>query len=124
MDRDETTRLRRGEARPGKGYADEPEISSWDRPLLETPGGRSADRDPADRDITDDETRRDDVGAVPRSAVTGAHEPSTGAVETPDGLDETGEVTRRAAEDIGTGPGREDREDETPVFERGGLPKA
>lgn len=119
MDRDETR------ARPpGKGFADQGQVSDADRPLLETPGGRSAERDPADRSDFDDEARRRDVGAVPRSAVTGAHQPGTGADETADGLSETEEATRRAAEDIATGPGGEDRDDDTPVFERGGLPKA
>lgn len=120
MDRDETR------ARPpGKGFADQAQVTDADRAALETPGGRSADRDPADRSDFDDEVRRRDVGAVPRSAVTGAHQPGTGADETEDGLSETEEALRRAAEDIATGPGEEDREGgDTPVFERGGAPKA
>ncbi|RAI40401.1 hypothetical protein [Rhodoplanes roseus] len=116
MDRDETARTKP----PGKGFADQAEVIAQDRPVLETPTGRSAERDPADRTGFDDEAHRDDVGAVPRSAVTGAHEPGTGANEQ-DGLDETSETVRRAAEDIGTGPGDEDRPADTPVFERGGL---
>lgn len=119
MDRDETTRP----APSRTAFADRAEVSDGDRPLLETPGGRSAERDPADRSDFDDEARRIDVGAVPRSTVTGRHEPGTGGQETEDGLSETEEAIRRAAEDIATAPGEEDRGDEIPVFERGGLPK-
>ncbi len=55
------------------------------------------------------------VGAKPRSNVTGRHDPGSGANETVDGLSDTEEMTRRAAED--TAPGTRDRD--TPVFDRG-----
>ena len=120
MDRDETDRIKN----PDRRYADQADVIGSDRPVLETPGGRSVDRDPADRSDSDDEARRQDVGAIPRSAVTGAPEPGMGGAETEDGLSETEEAIRRAAEDISTGPGEEDRPGDIPVFERGGMPKA
>ena len=42
------------------------------------------------------------------------------ANETLDGLNDTDELTRQAAEDIPTG--RNERDDDVPVFERGGMP--
>jgi hypothetical protein len=88
--------------------------------LLETPAGRENDCGSSDKTtVANREIRRNDVGARPRSQITGQHEPGTGAVETEDGLDERSEALRRAAEDLPTGGGREDRPRETPVFERG-----
>lgn len=118
MDRDESAAARRRTAR----YADEPELGPADRAALEAPAGEDLDESSRPENPTDDAVRRNDVGAVPRSAVTGRHDPGSGADET-DGHDATTEATRRAAEDVSTGDGTEDRPRETPVFERGGLPK-
>jgi len=54
------------------------------------------------------------VGAVPRSTVTGAHQPGMGADETEDGLSGTEEAARRAAEDETEADDFED----LPVFDR------
>ncbi len=99
-------------------YANESEVDERDRVLMETPMGRDNDQGASDRDsISNNDLRRSDVGARPRSLVTGRHDDGVGANETQDGLDPTGEATRRAAEDIGSGEGVEDRR-ETPVFDR------
>lgn len=111
---------RRRPAPPSSRYGNEGEVAARDAPLLETPAGRENDHGAGDpRSAAADAVRRKDVGATPRSAITGRHDPGTGANETRDGLDATGEDLRRAAEDRPTGGGREDRPRETPVFERG-----
>lgn len=90
-----------------------------DAPLLETPVGREDDHGRADYGhLNNDEVERP-VGARPRSWTTGKHDEGAGANETSDGLDERGEDARRLAEETPTGTGREDREPELPVFERG-----
>jgi len=117
MDRVEKSRARK---RQSGRYANKAEVASRDRPLLETPAGRSDDAGldaHGNPTIADAEVHRGDVGAVPRSEVTGAHEPGTGD-ETIDGLDETEEAVRIAAEDTPIGSGREDRRADLPVFEK------
>jgi hypothetical protein len=58
---------------------------------------------------------------VPRSIVTGAHDPGSGANETIDGLSGTEESTRQAAEDEAPGTADVDTDaDDTPVFDRAG----
>src|SRR4051812_39347569 len=60
------------------------------------------------------------IGAEPRSAITGRHEPGTRANETADGLSGTEEAVRRAAEDEPETEGF----DELPVFDRAeSMPK-
>src|SRR4051794_23199379 len=60
------------------------------------------------------------IGAEPRSAVTGRHEPGTGANEPADGLSGNEEATRQAAED----EPETDGFDELPVFDRAeAMPK-
>lgn len=61
-------------------------------------------------------TSRPDIGARPRSEITGKHDEGSGANETIDGLDEMAESIRHAAEDIPTGA-RNSLED-LPVFDR------
>lgn len=111
---------RRKPGPPDSPYANEPEVAPRDAALLETPAGRQNDCGTADRrSVANREIERKDVGARPRSEITGQHDAGSGANETVDGLDARGEATRRAAENLPTGGGREDRVRETPVFERG-----
>jgi hypothetical protein len=60
---------------------------------------------------------RQPVGARPRSAVTDRHQPGTGDEETEDGLSETDEATRDAAEGIAETPSGDD-----PVFDEAEAP--
>jgi hypothetical protein len=114
---DRTERRKAGP--PSSPYANEPEIAPRDAPLLETPAGRENDCGTADRrSVANRDIARGDVGAHPRSEITGQHDEGAGANETKDGLDERSEDARRAAEDRPAGGGREDRPRETPVFER------
>jgi hypothetical protein len=100
-------------------YADEPEISEWDRPLLETGMGRNDDRGLSSRgNAMDADVHNVPIGAEPRSEVTGAPDPGT-TNETEDGLDEIEEGVRLSAEDTPTGDGREDAPSELPTFEQG-----
>lgn len=67
---------------------------------LQTPAGREDGAGGAGGpDPVEGEARAIDVGAVPMSEITGAPDPGT-THETIDGLDETEEATRRAAEDF------------------------
>jgi hypothetical protein len=60
------------------------------------------------------------IGAEPRSAITGRHQPGMGANDTTDGLSGTEEAIRQAAEDESEADGL----DELPVFDRAGsMPK-
>ena len=63
-----------------------------------------------------DEANRTDVGARPRSEITGKHDEGSGANETIDGLDEMAESVRHNAEDIPTGT--VDTLEDLPVFDR------
>ena len=97
MDRKET-------AEPKSDFANEREIDSGTARALGGRTGREAAQ-PA---------------GMPRSTVTGAHDPGTGANET-DGLSGTEEMTRRAAEDDAPSIADGDAtEDDTPVFDRAG----
>jgi len=103
-------------------HAELREVSSRDAPLLETPAGRADDDGASDpTSPANDEIHRQDVGATPRSAVTDRHEPGMGAEENEDGLTDSEEAVRHAAEDVGTGDGTEDRRD-MPVFDRADAP--
>ena len=99
------------------------EVSSRDAPLLETPTGCADDDGASDpTSPANDEIHRQDVGATPRSAVTGRHQPGMGGEETEDGLIRTArKPIRHAAEDVGTGDGTEDRRD-MPIFDRADAP--
>lgn len=110
MDRKET-------AAPKSEFANEREIDSGTARTLGGPTGRE-DNPNADPNIAAEDMKQP-VGAVPRSAVTGAHDPGTGANETADGLSDIEEMTRQEAED--DAPGLADvnaEEDDTPVFDR------
>jgi hypothetical protein len=91
------------------------EINEGDRTLLDTAQGRENDQGVDRSSLAMHDGRRRDVGAQPRSEVTAYH--LSGEEETPDGLDETEESVRAAAEDSATGEA--DRESDLPVFERG-----
>jgi len=102
-------------------FANEPEISDRDRPLLTTPAGREPGTYNEKPGPADDELADKIVGAQPRSAVTD-HPDQGGDEETSDGLNAQSEAIRSAIEDE---PVREDspRSDErTPVFDRGEAP--
>jgi hypothetical protein len=60
---------------------------------------------------------RQPVGARPRSAVTDRHQPGTGDEETDDGLSETDEAVREAAEGI-----VDNANDDQPVFDEAEAP--
>ncbi|MDQ2082532.1 hypothetical protein RA307_20285 [Xanthobacteraceae bacterium Astr-EGSB] len=103
-------------------YAELREVSPRDAPFLETPAGRADDDGASDpTSPASDEIHRQDVGATPRSTVTGRHQPGMGGEETEDGLSGSEEAVRHAAEDVGTGDGTEDRRD-MPVFDRADAP--
>lgn len=110
MDRVERTRP---QAAANSRYANERSVSPGDRRILETGEGRENTQGAEPGALSEDEVRRKDVGAVPRSAVTGRHDPGVGDNEV-DGRDPAGEATRRAAEDIPQGG----RDFGKPVFDR------
>jgi len=67
------------------------------------------------------------IGADPAdthrtSERTNIHDAGSDANDTPDGLPESEEAVRRAAEDIPTGGSPEGAAESVPVFERGSLP--
>jgi len=98
-------------------FANEPEISDRDRPLLITPGGREPGAHNETPGPADDELADKIIGAQPRSAVTD-HPDQGGDEETSDGLNAQNEALRRAIEDE---PVEEDTraDDRVPVFDRG-----
>jgi hypothetical protein len=108
MDRDEAAAKRRSSP-----YANSAQVSETDAPALPGIAGREDNlgADPASESRLDVEQP---VGAVPRSTVTGAHQPGTGANETIDGLSGTEEALRRAAED----ETEIDDFEDLPVFDR------
>lgn len=114
MDRDEIAAKRKSSS-----YANGAQVGDADAPVLPGIAGREDNlgADPAS------ESRLDiaqPVGAVPRSEVTGAHEPGMGANETVDGLSDTEEAARRAAED----ETEVDDFEDLPVFDRAdAIPK-
>ncbi len=100
-------------------YANQPEVLERDQPALEGSTGRDGGQgaDP-ESDSAADANRP--IGARRRSDVTGRHDEGMDANETTDGLNDTEESTRQAAEDIPTG--RNEQNEDVPVFERGGMP--
>lgn len=79
-------------------YANEADMSEAEAVLLDTPQGHE-DGASLDRpNLLDGEIRDIDVNAVPLSEITGTVE-AGGDPETIDGLDETEEAVRSAAED-------------------------
>jgi hypothetical protein len=114
MDRDELA------ARKQSGtYANSAEVSESDAPALPGIAGRDNNlgADPGSVAALD---IAQPIGAESRKAVTGRHEPGMGANETEDGLSDTEELVRQAAEDGSDG----DDFDELPVFDRAdAIPK-
>jgi hypothetical protein len=114
MDRDEMA-----EKKARSGYANTAEFNDADQALLNGVTGREDNfgADPAsDSQLDIDQP----IGAQPRSQITAYHDPGTGAQETEDGLSETEESLRRAAEDETEADDFED----LPVFDRAdAIPK-
>jgi len=107
----------------GSQYANTAEVKGSDQVLLPGTTGREDDlgADPASPSAADVDKP---VGARPLSEVTGRHQPGMGANETTDGLSETEEAVRVAAEDETDveESGREEPDD--PVFDRAeAMPK-
>jgi hypothetical protein len=97
-------------------YANEREVSEGDARTLPSGSARENNRGAEPGTVAADEIDRP-VGAEPRSAITGRHDPGTGANETTDGLSGTEEMVREAAENIAPRT-RHDEARETPVFDR------
>jgi hypothetical protein len=114
MDRDEMA-----EKRARSGFANTADVNDADAALLTGVTGREDNlgADPASESQLDIEQP---IGAQPRSQITAYHDPGTGAQETEDGLSETEESLRRAAEDETEADDFED----LPVFDRAdAIPK-
>src|SRR3982750_4735894 len=107
MDRDELN-----QPQPSQ-YANTAQVKEPDRALLPGVTGREDNlgSDPASPAAMDIEQP---IGAQPRSAVTGQHQPGMGANETVDGLSGTEEAVRAAAEDDAEADDFED----LPLFDR------
>ena len=108
MDRDELQDSKRSSP-----YANQAEVSDADSPLLMSATGRE-DNQGADPGSLAQPDVEKPVGATPRSAITGRHQPGMGANETIDGLSGTEESARLAAEDEAV----EDEAEDLPVFDR------
>jgi hypothetical protein len=103
-------------------FANQGEIPRTDPAESDTPTGREDHLGLAEASAVAGSEIKKPIGATPRSLVTGAHDPGSGANETIDGLTDTEEALRRAAEE--TPSGGEDPESDVPVFDRGdALPK-
>ena len=114
MDRDEIAANRKLSA-----YANSAQVDEADIPALPGIAGRE-DNLGADPGSVSSVDIAQPVGAVPRSQVTGVHQPGMGADETTDGLSDTEEAARRAAED----ETEADDFEELPVFDRAdAIPK-
>jgi hypothetical protein len=114
MDRDEVAAKRQSSR-----YANTAQVNETDAPALPGIAGREDNlgADPASDSSLD---VVQPIGAVPRSEVTGAHQPGMGANETTDGLSDTEETARRAAEE----ETEVDDFEELPVFDRAdAIPK-
>jgi hypothetical protein len=102
-------------------YANSTELGIRDKALADSGLGREPNEG-ADPGLATEEEIRRPIGAMRRSEITGKHDAGSQANETDDGLDSDAEAMRHAAEDTPTGAG--EREEDTPVFDRGeALPK-
>lgn len=100
-------------------YANTGVIPDKDRPLLETVTGRAqSTRTGAEASVEEEEIQEKSVGTRPSGERTEFHLSGTGGVETDDGLDETSEMVREAAEDIPDDQPT-DAQLDRPVFDRG-----
>ena len=88
-----------------------------DSVLLESPLGRENDFGADPGTLAEDEIRHPEVGAHPKSEITGRHDEGSGANETIDGLDEMQEAARHGAEDLPASEKGDDFE-KLPVFDR------
>jgi hypothetical protein len=116
-------RLDRDPPEPDSVYANTAEVAKEDRVILPTATGRerSAQEEPAkegEESVFDQEVREKGEGNRPVGDKTNFHLSGTGAIETDDGLDETSEMARHAAEDI-PDEGITDEPEDRPVFDRG-----
>lgn len=89
-------------------YANERQVTGTDEPVLDTVTGEEESAELKGPEHAEDGTDAVDIDARPMSEVTGEPDPGT-TDETIDGLDETEEATRRAAEDLPTGAHRRER---------------
>ena len=101
-------------------FANEGEISRTDPALGDTPPGREDHLGFAEAAAVAVSEIKRPIGARPRSEITGRHDPGSGANETIDGLTDTEEELRRAAEDTPTGG--MDPDEDLPVFDRADAP--
>lgn len=93
------------------------DVTTPDSTLLESPTGRENDFGLADHGtLNEDEIVRPEITSRPRSEITGRHDEGSGANETIDGLDESEEALRHAAEDVPVSD--QDDFDKLPVFDR------
>jgi hypothetical protein len=109
------SRLDRDPPEQDSPYANTAEVSPSDRAALPSATGREAPTEEGASEIQDEEIRDKSGGGRPASDETNFHLSGTGAIETEDGLDELGEMTRSAAEDLPD----EDATIDRPVFDRG-----
>jgi hypothetical protein len=106
--------------RPSK-FANQGEILQTDPAENDTPTGREDHLGLAEASRLAGSDIKKPVGATPRSAVTGRHDAGSGANETVDGLTDTEETLRAAAEDT---PSGFQADEDIPVFDRAEtLPK-
>jgi hypothetical protein len=106
------------ETRANSEFANEAELTPDEAVLLPTPLGHEGTPG-AEPGTLSAEDALQPVGAIPRSQETGRHDSGSGANETIDGLSETEEALRQAAED--SVPGDTDSLDDVPVFDRADL---
>jgi hypothetical protein len=95
---------------------------TWNSGVPSSAGAAVEQSEPSEAAAVAAEESQAPVGGRPASAVTGRHDPGTGANETIDGLSGTEEMTRELAEDVPTES--DDAEDPLPVFDRAdAIPK-
>jgi hypothetical protein len=108
---------------PQSEFANQGEIPRTDPAANDTLTGREDHLGLAEAPLVAGSEINKPIGAQPLSEVTGRHDAGSGANETVDGLTDTEETLRRAAEDTLSGQAAEPAED-VPVFDRAdALPK-
>ena len=106
------------ETRTNSEFANEAELQPDEAVLVATPLGRESVPGGEPGMLTAEDAVQP-IGALPRSQETGRHDSGSGANETVDGLTETEEALRVAAEE--SVPGEAEDLDEVPVFDRADL---
>jgi hypothetical protein len=115
-------RIEKPKATHPSEFVNQGEIPRIDPAESDTPTGREDHLGLAEASAVAGNEIKKPIGATPRSLVTGAHDPGSGPNETIDGLTDTEEALRRAAEE--TPSGGEVPEPDVPVFDRAGaLPR-